>query len=72
MVHDLGSPALVDGSVAFEAWAGIAQAMADASGYRVTFDAAVMEEDKDDPQCRRITAYRNCAAFEPTLFWKSA
>jgi hypothetical protein len=47
MVKDLGSPALVDGSVPFEVWKGIVQVIADASGYRVTFEA-VMKQDTDD------------------------
>src|SRR5262249_6157792 len=49
LVRDLGSPELLDGSVPLEAWMGIAQAMADASGYRVVLEAAVMKERTTTP-----------------------
>jgi len=68
MVQDLGSPALIDGSVAFEAWKGIAQAMADASGYRVVLQAARMEEIKCTPGTFRVCENVEIAHADPTLF----
>jgi len=68
VVRDLGSPELVDGSVPLEAWMGIAQAIADASGYRVVLEGAVMKELNDNPGTFQIVGHVEIAAAEPTLF----
>lgn len=72
IVRDLGTPELIDGSVPIEAWMGIAQAMADASGYRVVLGAAVMKEKDDNPDVFQTVGYVEVAAAEPTVFCKPA
>jgi hypothetical protein len=72
IVEDLGSPELVDGSVPLEAWMGMAQAMADASGYRVVLEASLMKEMDDNPDLFQTVGYVEIAAAQPTLFCKLA
>jgi hypothetical protein len=38
------------GPVPLEVWMGVAHAIADASGYRVDLNAAILEPTGDDPQ----------------------
>jgi hypothetical protein len=47
-----------------EVWKGIAQALADFSGYRVSLQAAVMEPTNDGPNNLKIVSYREIAAVE--------
>jgi hypothetical protein len=58
------------GPVPLEAWIGIAQALADASGYRFTLEAAVVESVKDGSRTSLIVGRREIATVEPTLFVK--
>jgi len=68
VVAELGSPDLVDGSVPFEVWMGISQAIADASGYRVVLQRAVLESSKKDPEQFSTVGFVDVAVAEPALF----
>jgi hypothetical protein len=47
--------------VPLEVWTGIAQALADASGYRIVLQAAITEPVNDAPNTHRITGHREIA-----------
>jgi hypothetical protein len=53
-----------------EIWTGIVQAIADASGYRITLQAAIVEPIEDNPDMMRTVRQREIATVEPTLFVK--
>ena len=72
LVQEIGSPDLLDGSVPFEVWMGVAQAMADASGLQVVLQQGVMQEVKGLPDQFRIVRYRGVGKASPTLFWATA
>lgn len=55
-----------------EIWRGVARAIADASGYRVTMDAPILEPVSGNPDQDRIIGYRAVASVDPTLFVKPA
>jgi hypothetical protein len=48
-----------------EMWTGIAQALADASGYRIVLQAGIMSGTRDT---LRLVGYREVASVEPNLF----
>jgi len=54
-----------DGPVPLEVWAGIAQAVADASGCRVILQAHIIEPNGEDPNSGRIVGYREVAVGVP-------
>jgi hypothetical protein len=58
------------GPVPLEVWSGIAQALADASGYSVILKAEILEPSTDDPKTYRSVGKREIAIVEPTLFVK--
>jgi len=58
------------GPVPLEVWTGIAQALADASGYSVILNAEIMEPVEDSPETYRRVGRREIAMVEPTLFVK--
>ena|SRR5713101_1308872 len=58
------------GPVPFEVWKGLAHAIADASGYRVYLNAAIVEPEGDDPSVSRIIGHREIARADPMLFVK--
>ena len=58
------------GPVPLEVWTGIAQALADASGYSVILKAEFLEPSRDDPETYRSVGKREIANVEPTLFVK--
>jgi len=60
-----------DGPITLETWMGIAQAIADASGYTVTLQAALTEPLPNDASTGRITGWRDVAVAEPMLFIKT-
>jgi hypothetical protein len=60
-----------DGPITLETWMGIAQAIADASGYTVTLQAALTEPLPNDASTGRITGLRDVAVAEPMLFIKT-
>jgi|ERR1700722_15431650 len=60
------------GPVPIEVWIGVTQALADASGYRVTLEASILEPVKDCSGTSRIVGRREIATVEPTLFVKEA
>jgi hypothetical protein len=61
-----------DEPIPFEAWIGMVQAIADASGYRITLEAALLEPIRDEPDTEHIVGYREIATVDPTLFVKPA
>ncbi len=58
------------GPVPLEVWTGIAQALADASGYSVILKAEILEPSRDDPETYRSVGKREIAKVTPTLFVK--
>jgi len=60
------------GPVPLEVWTGIAQALADASGYRIVLQAGITEPVNDAPNTYRIAGYCEIARADPTLFVKRA
>lgn len=58
------------GPVPLEVWTGFAQALADASGYRVTLEVAILNPVKDCSGTSLIVGRREIATVEPTLFVK--
>ena len=54
-----------------ESWKGIAQALADVSGYRVVLQRAVMECCADNPEVARVIDYEAAIIAEPMLFIKT-
>jgi hypothetical protein len=54
----------------FEAWVGIAQAIADSSGYNVVLQAEILEAVADSEGMRRSVGRLEVATCEPTLFLK--
>lgn len=51
-----------------EVWAGLVQAMADASGYRVILQAAVLKESPENPSRLKVVGYCEITNADPTLF----
>lgn len=58
-------------SIPLEIWVGIAQALADASGYRVNLQAQVIEPDKDAPKRSKLAGLREVVVALPTRFVKA-
>jgi hypothetical protein len=58
------------GPVPLEVWTGIAQALADGSGYSVILNAEILEPIKDSQGAYRRVGKREIAAVEPSLFVK--
>jgi hypothetical protein len=58
------------GPVPLEVWTGIVQALADASGYRIILQAAILEPIEDSPDMMRTVGQREIVTVEPTLFVK--
>jgi hypothetical protein len=58
------------GPIPLEVWTGIVQAIADASGYRIILQAAIVEPIEDNPDMMRVVTQREIATVEPTLFGK--
>jgi hypothetical protein len=56
--------------VPLEAWSGVAQALADVSGYRVTLQTTITESVETDHQTYRIIGHREVANADPSLFVK--
>ena len=53
-----------------EVWTGVVQAIADASGYRIILQAAIVEPIENNPDMMRIIGQREIATVESTLFGK--
>jgi hypothetical protein len=49
-------------------WTALAQGLADASGYRVSLQAFVLEPNDGKPMDYQIVGYREVAAAEPTIY----
>jgi hypothetical protein len=56
--------------IPLELWVAIAQAFADASGYRISLQAAVLEQTEASDY--RVVEHREVAGVEPTLFVEPA
>jgi hypothetical protein len=54
-----------------EIFAGIAQALADVSGYRIVLQAEVLEPIEGDPNMKRSVGHLAVAHLEPTIFSQS-
>jgi hypothetical protein len=69
----LGLHSELDGgeSIPLEIWVGLAQALADVSGYRVNLQAQVIEPVKDDPKRFKLAGLREMAAAPPHRFLKA-
>jgi hypothetical protein len=61
-----------DGPIPLEIWLGVAQAVADASGYRVILQGAIFQPDLDDPSLEHVVGHREIGKADPTLFVKPA
>ncbi len=57
--------------IPLETWIGVAQALADASGYRFVLQTTVLESLADSPGTYRTVGYRGVASAKPSLFVKS-
>jgi hypothetical protein len=55
-----------------EVWKGIAQAIADHSGYRVVLEAEVLERSIADPTRATVVAHRELAKLNPTIWVREA
>lgn len=58
----------LEAPIPIEIWAGIAQALADASGYRIVVQASVVDVIDNKAGYGRIVGYRDVISAEPTLF----
>lgn len=56
----------------FEVWLGLARAFADACGYRIVMQAAIMETVEGDPKTFRMTGWKDVADAEPNLFFETS
>ena len=63
----LGFPE-TDSPVPLELWSALAQAFADASGYRIGLQAAVLEPIDGESARYRAVGHREVASAEPTFF----
>lgn len=61
-----------DCPIPLKRWTAIAQAFADASGYRIDLQAAVFEPVNGEPTSYRAVGHREVASVEPTLFFQPA
>jgi len=57
-----------DPPVPLAVWQGVAQAMADASGFAIAIQVTVVEADQEDPHLSRCVGHRSVALLEPLLF----
>ncbi len=67
ILYDLGIGYPQD-TVPLEVWKGIAQAVADASGYHLLLQAAVLEPEEAESGTLRIIGQRTVATVEPMIF----
>jgi hypothetical protein len=70
ILGDLGLQPDRDGrvSVALEVWVGIEQDLADASGYHVVLQGAILEPIEGSQNTFRTVGLRDLATAEPTLY----
>ena len=61
-----------DGSIPVEIWVGVVQAVANASGYRLILQAAIVQPMAADSNIEQIIGYREVAAADPLLSVKTA
>ena len=54
--------------VPLEIWLGLARAFADASGYRISLQAAIVKPCEQEPGTDHILGWRETANAEPILF----
>jgi hypothetical protein len=62
----------VDCPIPLKLWTAIAQAFADASGYRIGLQASVLEPIDGEPTSYRAVGHHEVASAEPALFVQSA
>ena len=58
--------------VPMEFWTAMAQVLADASGFRITLQAAILEPVQDDPDTSQIVGHREVTVAEPNVFVRPA
>jgi hypothetical protein len=61
-----------DCPIPLKLWTALAQAFADASGYNISLQAAMLEPIDDEPTSYRTVGHREVAGVEPTLFVQPA
>jgi hypothetical protein len=61
-----------DCPIPLKLWIAIAQAFADASGYRIDLQAIVLEPINGEPTLYRTVGHREVASVEPTVFVQPA
>ena len=61
-----------DCPIPLKLWTAIAQAFADASGYRIGLQATFLEPVDGEPTHYRVVEHREVASVEPTLFVQPA
>jgi hypothetical protein len=57
-----------DGPVPIEVWAGIAQALADATGCRVILQSHIIDAEREGPDSEKVVGYREVAVGDPFFF----
>jgi hypothetical protein len=58
-----------DGPVPLEICTAIAQALSDASGFRIVLQAGIFDNDKNDPSVCRLAGHVEVSSCDPTLFF---
>ena len=61
-----------DCPIPLKLWTAIAQAFAEASGYRIVLQAVMLEPINGEPTSYRAIGHREVASVEPTLFVQPA
>jgi hypothetical protein len=61
-----------DCPIPLKLWTAIAQALADASGYRISLQAVMLEPINGEPGSYGFVGHREAASVEPTLFVQQA
>jgi|GEM_PF-2730960 len=61
-----------DCPIPLKLWTAIAQAFADASGYRIGLQAELLEPIDGEPTRNRVVGHREVASVEPILFVQPA
>ena len=61
-----------DGPVPLELWNAVAQALADASGYRIVLQAEILELIDGEQGCYQSVGHAEVASSDPTFFVQPA
>src|SRR6478672_6153291 len=55
-----------------ETWLGLAHAFADACGYQIVLQAAILETVEGEPKTFRMNGWKDVARVEPNLFFETS